>query len=100
MISAPEAVSFIALMVFSLLKNVGEYEFAKPVVFWIGMVHGVLFIGYVLLWADAWRSAKWQLKTGAWYFLMSVLPTGGFFADRALRTAERTVPARPEPATA
>ena len=51
-----------------------------------------LFVLYVLFWADAWNRAKWSLGTAAFYFLMSVLPTGGFFADRRLkREAEDAV---------
>jgi integral membrane protein len=49
------------------------------------MVHGVLFILYVIFWADAWNRTKWPVKTAALYFVLSVLPTGGFFADRKLR---------------
>jgi integral membrane protein len=51
----------------------------------MGAVHGVLFILYVVFWADAWNRAKWPLKTAALYFVLSVLPTGGFFAERKLR---------------
>jgi integral membrane protein len=49
------------------------------------MIHGVLFILYVLFLADAWNRSKWGFKKGALYFVRSVLPTGGFFADRKLR---------------
>ena len=50
-----------------------------------GLVHGILFILYLVFWADAWNRTKWSLKTAALYFALSVLPTGGFFADRKLR---------------
>jgi hypothetical protein len=42
---------------------------------------------HVVFWADAWRRAKWPLKTAALYFVLSVLPTGGFFAERKLKRA-------------
>lgn len=51
----------------------------------MGAVHGFLFVLYVLFWLDAWNRARWQLKTGAWYVVMAVLPGGGFFAERRLR---------------
>jgi integral membrane protein len=58
----------------------------------MGMIHGVLFVLYVLFWADAWNRTKWSLKTAAFYFVMSVLPLGGFFAERQLKAeAERAV---------
>lgn len=81
LISAPEAVSFIILLVCSVLKRTTDFN-AVPV---MGAVHGVLFVLYVIFWADAWNRAKWDLKTAALYFVLSVLPTGGFFAERKLR---------------
>lgn len=81
LVSAPEAVSFLVLLVCSVLKRTTDFN-AVPV---MGAVHGVLFILYVIFWADAWNRAKWDKKTGALYFVLSVLPTGGFFAERRLR---------------
>jgi integral membrane protein len=88
LVSAPEAVSFLLLIVCSVLKRTTEFN-AVPV---MGMVHGVLFVLYVLFWLDAWNRTKWNLKTAALYFILSVLPTGGFFAERKLkREAEAAV---------
>ncbi|GHH27163.1 DUF3817 domain-containing protein [Streptomyces rubradiris] len=81
LVSAPEAVSFLILLVCSVLKRTTDFD-AVPV---MGAIHGVLFILYVIFWADAWNRAKWPLKTAALYFILSVLPTGGFFAERKLR---------------
>ncbi|MFI6091823.1 DUF3817 domain-containing protein [Streptomyces sp. NPDC051218] len=88
LVSAPEAVSFLLLIICSVLKRTTEFN-AVPV---MGMVHGVLFILYVLFWLDAWNRTKWDLKTAALYFVLSVLPAGGFFAERKLkREAEAAV---------
>ncbi|MFI2375740.1 DUF3817 domain-containing protein [Streptomyces sp. NPDC018964] len=88
LVSGPEAISFLLLLVCSVLKRTTDFN-AVPV---MGAVHGFLFVLYVLFWADAWNRAKWSLGTAAFYFLMSVLPTGGFFADRRLkREAEDAV---------
>jgi integral membrane protein len=88
LVSAPEAVSFILLLVCSVLKRTTDFN-AVPV---MGMVHGVLFILYVIFWADAWNRTKWSFGTAALYFVLSVLPTGGFFAERKLkREAEDAV---------
>jgi integral membrane protein len=84
LVSAPEAVSFLVLLLCSVLKRTTDFD-AVPV---MGMIHGVLFILYVLLWLDAWNRVRWPLKTAVWYFLMSVLPTGGLFAERRLRRAQ------------
>jgi len=83
LVSGPEAVSFLLLLVCSVLKRTTDFN-AVPV---MGSIHGILFVLYVLFWADAWNRAKWPLKTAALYFVLSVLPTGGFFAERRLKRA-------------
>ncbi len=83
LVSGPEAISFLLLLVCSVLKRTTDFN-AVPV---MGAVHGFLFVLYVIFWADAWNRAKWSLGTAAFYFVMSVLPTGGFFAERRLRRA-------------
>jgi integral membrane protein len=83
LVSAPEAVSFLLLLVCSVLKRTTDFN-AVPA---MGMIHGVLFILYVIFWADAWNRARWSLGTAALYFVLSVLPTGGFFAERRLKRA-------------
>ncbi|GAA2399757.1 hypothetical protein GCM10010420_27890 [Streptomyces glaucosporus] len=81
LISVPEAVSFLVLLVCSVLKRTTEFN-AVPV---MGAVHGLLFVLYVLFWLDAWNRARWPLGRAALYFACSVLPAGGFWADRRLR---------------
>ncbi|MEU0784817.1 DUF3817 domain-containing protein [Streptomyces sp. NPDC006173] len=88
LVSAPEAVSFLLLLVCSVLKRTTDFN-AVPV---MGAIHGVLFVLYVIFWADAWNRARWSVGTGILYFVLSVLPTGGFFAERRLKhEAERAV---------
>ncbi|WP_030258423.1 DUF3817 domain-containing protein [Streptomyces violens] len=88
LVSAPEAVSFLLLLICSVLKRTTEFN-AVPV---MGAIHGVLFILYVIFWLDAWNRTKWSFGTAALYFILSVLPTGGFFAERKLkREAEASV---------
>ncbi|MFF3614728.1 DUF3817 domain-containing protein [Streptomyces sp. NPDC002580] len=81
LVSAPEAVSFLLLMVCSVLKRTTEFN-AVPV---MGRVHAVLFILYLIFWALAWYRARWSVGTSALYFALSVLPAGGFFAERRLK---------------
>jgi len=81
LVSAPEAVSFLLLLLCSVLKRTTDFN-AVPV---MGSIHGILFILYVIFWADAWNRTRWPLRTAALYFVLSVLPTGGFFAERMLR---------------
>ncbi|MFB7613032.1 DUF3817 domain-containing protein [Kitasatospora sp. NPDC056181] len=97
LVSAPEGLSFLLLLVCSVLKRTTSFD-AVPV---MGMVHGILFILYVVFWIMAWQAQKWDVKRGALLFVLSVLPTGGFFAERLLKKEELGVaaPAR-EPAAA
>ncbi|QBJ92381.1 DUF3817 domain-containing protein [Streptomyces seoulensis] len=81
LVSAPEAVSFLVLLLCSVLKRTTDFN-GVPV---MGAVHGVLFVLYVVFWLDAWNRTKWSFGTAALYFVLSVLPTGGFFAERKLR---------------
>ncbi|MEU3946604.1 DUF3817 domain-containing protein [Streptomyces sp. NPDC029526] len=88
LVSGPEAISFLVLLVCSVLKRTTDFN-AVPV---MGAIHGILVVLYLIFWADAWNRAKWSLKTAVFYFLMMVLPTGGFFAERRLkREAEDAV---------
>ena len=84
LVSAPEAVSFLVLLVCSVLKRTTDFN-AVPV---MGAIHGVLFICYVLFWADAWNKVKWARGHAWWLLVLAVLPTGGFFAERTLRREE------------
>ncbi|WP_431947793.1 DUF3817 domain-containing protein [Actinacidiphila sp. bgisy167] len=81
LVSAPEAVSFLILLVCSVLKRTTDFNAVRV----MGAIHGILFVLYVLFWLDAWNRAKWPLGRAALYFVLSVLPTGGFFAERRLR---------------
>ncbi|MEU7027098.1 DUF3817 domain-containing protein [Streptomyces sp. NPDC046275] len=88
LVSAPEAVSFLLLLFCSVLKRTTDFN-AVPV---MGAVHGILFVVYVLFWLDAWNKTKWSFGTAALYFVLSVLPFGGFVAERRLkREAEAAV---------
>ncbi|MFE4520037.1 DUF3817 domain-containing protein [Kitasatospora xanthocidica] len=85
LVSGPEGVSFILLLICSVLKRTTSFD-AVPV---MGMVHGVLFILYVVFWIQAWQAQKWDAKRGVLMFVLAVLPTGGFFAERMLAKEER-----------
>ncbi|GGO92791.1 membrane protein [Wenjunlia tyrosinilytica] len=87
LVSTPEAISFLLLLVCSVLKRTTDFN-AVPV---MGSIHGVLFILYVVFWADARNKVRWSNGRGLLLLALSVLPTGGFFADRMLRAEERTV---------
>jgi integral membrane protein len=81
LISAPEAVSFLLLLVCSVLKRTTAFN-AVPE---MGRVHGVLFTLWLVFWALAWYRTRWPLRRAALYVVLAALPTGGFFAERWAR---------------
>ena len=91
LVSAPEAVSFLLLLVCSVLKRTTDFN-AVPV---MGAVHGALFVLYVLFAFAAWRKQAWDARRGLLLLMLSVLPTGGFFAERVLSREEQEGYARP-----
>jgi integral membrane protein len=85
LVSVPEGVSWIVLATCTVIKYTVASGFdAAPV---LGPIHGVLFVIYVIFWLDTWNRTKWDGKTGALYFAYSIIPGGGFIAERKLRRA-------------
>ncbi|MGW7259197.1 DUF3817 domain-containing protein [Streptomyces sp. NPDC054834] len=83
LVSVPEGISWIVLASCTVIKYTVASGFdVAPV---LGPIHGVLFILYVLFWLDAWNRTKWDKGTGAMYFAYSIIPGGGFIAERRLR---------------
>ncbi|OEV05688.1 DUF3817 domain-containing protein [Streptomyces oceani] len=100
LVSVPEALSFPALLIFgSLLSRVSDIDFLMMP---LGLIHGVLFVAYLLLLADVWRHTRWPLSRVAFFVLLAVLPFGGLYGDRVLKRDEEAgviaVRARREPA--
>ncbi|UNO39890.1 DUF3817 domain-containing protein [Streptomyces sp. MST-110588] len=85
--SIPEALSFPALLIFGTgFRLALDYD---KLVMPLGIIHGVLFIIYVVLLLDVWNRAKWPFKRVALFFLLAVLPFGGLFGDRILKREEQ-----------
>ncbi|RLL68954.1 DUF3817 domain-containing protein [Streptomyces sp. Z26] len=86
LVSVPEALSFPALLLFgSLLSRVSDIDFLMMP---LGMIHGVLFVAYLVLLADVWKRARWSLKRVAFFFVLALVPFGGLYGDRVLRRDE------------
>ena len=47
----------------------------------LGMPHGILFIGYILLLILIQKKMKWNLKTTLFISLASIIPFGTFYVD-------------------
>jgi integral membrane protein len=82
-VSLAEGVSFLILLGVAVpLQVVGHHQMPVQI---FGMLHGLLFIAYVMLAAWGFTLRKWTGKRLAWVLLMSVLPTGAFFAERSVK---------------
>ncbi|QKW09230.1 DUF3817 domain-containing protein [Streptomyces sp. NA04227] len=87
LVSLPEALSFPALLIFgSLLSRISDIDFLMMP---LGLIHGILFVTYVVLLADVWYRTKWPWQKVAVYFLLALPPFGGLYAHRKLGREEQ-----------
>lgn len=77
-----EGISYLALFANMLLIKPNNLPLYKSVLYPIGMSHGVLFIGYVLLAILLRKSQKWDLKTFGIILIASLLPFGTFYVEK------------------
>lgn len=62
-----------------------KYLFDKPqLVQIIGMIHGVLFVGYVILAAIVKKEKNWNMALFIFCFIASLIPFGTFYLDAKL----------------
>lgn len=82
-----EGVSYILLLgIGSTLKRlIGE---ERPLMV-LGMLHGVLFIAFVILLLLVWQKYKWSFGKVALAFGLSLIPFGTFYLEKRLRTEEK-----------
>ena len=75
-----EGISFLVLLGVAMPL---KYLAANPTpVRIVGMIHGVLFIGYVILLALAWAQYRWSFAKSLLAFIASLVPFGTFYADK------------------
>jgi integral membrane protein len=78
-----EGVSFLILLFIAMpLKYFMNMPLPVKIV---GMLHGVLFVSFVIILLKATWEYKWKLKTAAIGLLLSFLPFGTFYLDRILK---------------
>ena len=79
-ISFMEGVSFLAILFITMpLKYLANLPLANK---YIGMLHGLLFIGYLILSCFVKVEKKWGIKTFGIVVLCSLIPMGTFWMDR------------------
>jgi integral membrane protein len=84
LVGLAEGVSFLVLLGIAMpLKYLAHSPMAVRVV---GIIHGVLFLLFVLAVFEAIGSLRWSAKQVALALLASLLPFGTIVLDRRLRT--------------
>jgi integral membrane protein len=77
-----EGISYLVLFSNMLFIKPTNLLLYKTLLYPIGMSHGVLFIGYVLLAILLKNAQKWDLKTFGIILVASLVPFGTFYIEK------------------
>jgi integral membrane protein len=77
-----EGISYLVLFANMLFIKPNNFSLYKTLLYPIGMAHGVLFIGYVILAFLIKKSQNWSLKDFCIVQIASLLPFGTFYIEK------------------
>ena len=77
-----EGISYLALFSNMLLVKPNNFELYHQLLYPIGMTHGLLFIGYVLLAFLIKKSQNWNSTNLGIVLLASLLPFATFYVEK------------------
>lgn len=77
-----EGISYLALFINMLFIKPSNLELYKSLLFPIGMAHGILFMGYVLLAFIIRNNQNWSFKELFIVQLASLLPFATFYIEK------------------
>jgi integral membrane protein len=77
-----EGISYLVLFANMLFIKPNDLVLYKTLLYPVGMTHGVLFIGYVLLAFLIKNRQNWNLKQFAFVLLASLLPFATFYIEK------------------
>ncbi len=83
-VALAEATSFLVLLTSSVIKRTSAPEGIETAVLILGLIHGTLFLAYVLIALTIREDARWTAKQTILVLVGAVLPFGGFVVDRWL----------------
>jgi len=82
LVNTMEGYSYIALLFIAMpLKYMLGFAVAVKIV---GMIHGLLFIAFLILLIQTSQEVKWPFKEGFIFFIASLIPFGTFFTKRKI----------------
>lgn len=77
-----EGISYLTLFSNMLFIKPNHFELYHTLLYPVGMSHGVLFIGYVLLSILLKKAQKWDFKTFIIILIASLIPFGTFYVEK------------------
>lgn len=77
-----EGISYLVLFSNMLFIKPNNFELYHSLLYPIGMSHGVLFIGYVILAFILRKPQNWDFKTFSIIQLASLVPFGTFYVEK------------------
>ena len=77
-----EGISYLALFSNMLFIKPNNFELYRRLLYTIGMSHGLLFIGYMVLALIIRKSQNWNLINLGIVLLASLLPFATFYVER------------------
>lgn len=86
-VSIIEAISYLLLLFIAMpLKYLADMPIA---VRYTGMIHGVLFVAYLVTIVMAWQERKWAFGKVTLIFISSLIPFVPFWVDKKLKAEEQ-----------
>ena len=86
LINTTEGYSYLLLLFVAMpMKYLMGIAIAVKVV---GMLHGILFIIFLVLGVMAWKEAKWSFVQTLIFFIASLIPFGTFFTKSKIYSYE------------
>lgn len=77
-----EGISYLLLFANMLLLKPNNPGLYKSIVFPLGMAHGLLFVGYILLAINLREEKQWKAKDFLIILVAAILPFGTFYVDK------------------
>ncbi|MBN8703759.1 MAG: DUF3817 domain-containing protein [Bacteroidetes bacterium] len=78
-----EGISYLILLFIAMPL---KYIFAMPgLVKIVGMIHGILFVAFVVTLIDVTMQNKWKANKAIFAFILSLIPFGTFYLDKKLK---------------
>ncbi|WP_338376754.1 DUF3817 domain-containing protein [uncultured Flavobacterium sp.] len=77
-----EGISYLLLFANMFITKKIDFELYKIILFPLGMAHGVLFIGYLILAFLIKKQQNWNIKDFFFVCLASLIPFGTFYIEK------------------